>query len=115
MIEIVCYDNDRQVLNLQTKAEADSMEMDSFSENVENIVPTIGQELSLGEVEEPPVIVVGLEDGELLLTLFVLLLKLETTTFCSTGHWFNQSFSVLVHYRANTDVVNYSASIYRNK
>lgn len=82
MIEIVCYDHDRQVLNLQTKEEEDSMEIDSFNENVENIVPTIGQELSLENVEEPPVIVVGLEDGELLLlTLFVLLPKPETTTF----------------------------------
>lgn len=72
MIEIVCYDNDgRQVLNLQTKEEGDSMEIDNFNQNVENIVPTIGQELSLGDVEEPPVIVVGLEDGELLYLLLL--------------------------------------------
>ncbi|XP_066248800.1 uncharacterized protein [Euwallacea similis] len=61
MIEIVCFDNDRSLLKQGQNIHEDSIDSETFDQDVENIVPTIGEGMSLGPMEDdsdPPVIIV---------------------------------------------------------
>lgn len=65
VIEIVCYDNDQTVLKQDKNSEA--MQIETFEENVENLEPSINENMSMSKMDEdlePPVIVVStMEDS----------------------------------------------------
>ncbi|XP_066150148.1 uncharacterized protein [Euwallacea fornicatus] len=60
-IEIVCFSNDHSLLKQGQNIHEDSIDSETFDQDVENIVPTIGEGMSLDTMEDdsdPPVIIV---------------------------------------------------------
>ncbi|XP_048517691.1 uncharacterized protein LOC109535940 [Dendroctonus ponderosae] len=65
LIKIVCYNNDQTVLKQDQNS--DAMQIETFDENVENLEPSINEDMSISKMDEdlePPVIIVStMEDS----------------------------------------------------